>query len=99
MPRTGPDPPNTRTKSIPASRKALRRSPAPGLGKPLPTSREETVPAPLNLPSTGEQVGPRFDSDPRRRHSRDHHTPAAHLPVSDPVGVLTGGRQFAPQRP
>jgi DNA-binding NarL/FixJ family response regulator len=49
----------------------------------------------LNLPSTGEQVGPRFDSDPRRRHSRNHHTPAAHLPVSDPVGVLTGGRQFA----
>ena len=42
-----------------------------------------------------EQVGPRFDSHPRRRHSRNHHTPAAHFPISDPVGVLTGGRQFA----
>src|SRR3954447_17928754 len=58
-----------------------------------------TVPAPLNLPSTGEQVGPRFDSDPRRRHSRNHDTPAAQLLVSDPFGVLTGGGSSRSQRP
>src|SRR3954464_6436489 len=60
-----------------------------GLERTLP---EQTVPAPLNLLSTRAQVGPRFDSHPRRRHSPADRTPAAHRPVSDPVAVLTGDR-------